>query len=105
MCNNLVSVRMSAFVTSIGTSAFWGCSSLEGIIIPASVTKIGSSAFWGCGSLTSIVVKATTPPTGDSYMFNGTENSQIYVPSGSVEAYKSAQYWSDYAERIQAIEE
>ena len=29
----------------------------------------------------------------------------IYVPEGRVDAYKSADYWSDYADRITAIQE
>ena len=36
-------------------------------------------------------------------MFDDTNNAPIYVPAESVEAYKSAQYWSDYADRIYAI--
>ena len=35
-------------------------------------------------------------------MFISTNNCPIYVPAGSVEAYKTAEYWSDYADRIQA---
>ena len=29
---------------------------------------------------------------------------KIYVPSNSVEAYKSAEYWSDYADYIEGYD-
>jgi len=45
-------------VTSIGTSAFRGCSGLTSINIPVSITSIGLYAFDGCSNLTSIVWNA-----------------------------------------------
>jgi len=99
-CTGLSSVTLSDSLTSIGQGAFMDCTSLENIIIPNSVTNIDVSAFNGCSGLTSITVNATTPPTIGSNAFANTNNCPIYVPCGSVNAYKSASGWSTYADRI-----
>ena len=100
-CSSLTSVTIPDSVTSIGEYAFEGCSSLTSVTIPNSVTTIGYCAFSYCSSLTSVYCKATTPPAGDSSMFYGNASGRkIYVPMESVEAYKSASYWSNYSSYI-----
>lgn len=100
-----VTEEMLDGITKIKTAAFAGCSSLPSITIPASVTSIGRAAFQECTSLTSVTVRATTPPTlVNSNAFSDAHSSlKIYVPSSSVNAYKAATNWSDYASKIQAI--
>ena len=96
-CSSLTSVTIPDSVTSIGGWAFDFCSSLTSVTIPDSVTSIGYMAFYSCSSLTSVYCKPTTPPTGDYYMFYfNASGRKIYVPTASVEAYKSASYWHSY---------
>ena len=102
-CSSLQDITIPSGVTKIGTTAFRGCASLTSIVIPSSVASIGYGAFSYCGSLASITVESLTPPTLGSNAFFNSNNCQIYVPASSVETYKTASGWSDYADRIQAI--
>ena len=100
-CSSLTSVTIGNSVTSIGNYAFHDCTSLTSVTIPDSITSIGASAFSNCRSLASVYCKPTTPPTGESYMFsNNASDRKIYAPTSSVNTYKTAQYWSEYADYI-----
>ena len=102
-CSGLTSIDIPNSVTTIGVQAFFKCSGLTSCTIGSGVTSIGSSAFTQCSGLTSIISNATQPPTLGSGAFDSTNNSPIYVPSDSVNAYKAATNWKDYKSRIQAI--
>ena len=102
-CRNMTTCVIGNGVTSIGQYAFERCTGLTTCTIGSGVTSIGNQSFSGCKNLTSITVNAATPPTFGSFAFNDTNNCPIYVPSESVETYKTASGWSDLASRIQAI--
>ena len=101
-CWDLSSVTIGNSVTTIGDSAFYACFGLTSVTIPDSVTTIGNSAFYNCNSITSIYCIATTPSAlggYDVFDCNGSYR-KIYVPTESVDTYKSAKYWSKYASDI-----
>ena len=100
-CSSLTAITLPEGVTSIGDYAFSGCRSLTAINIPKGVTSIGYCAFNDCSSLTAITCHAVTPPTIASYTFKGVDKGiPVYVPAGSVEAYKEAKYWSEFTNYV-----
>lgn len=100
-CDGLASITIPNSVISIGNNAFTSCGNLASIIIPESVTSIGQDAFNQCLKLTEVYCKGTTPPTGGNRMFNNNHSKRtIFVPTESVDDYKTATYWKNYAKYI-----
>ena len=66
-CKNSV-IPTDDSVTSIGSSAFSGCTGLTSITIPNSITSIGSSAFNECG-LTSVTIPNSVTSIGRSTFY------------------------------------
>ena len=81
-----------------------GSNQLRRLTLPQSLRALGWNAVCFSQNLTGITVKATTPPAGHNDMFEQTNDCPIFVPAASLDAYKAAQFWSDYADRIEPLE-
>lgn len=103
-------------VDSIGAGLFNNCGSIKTLYIPEHVTGLGASSFADCDALENVYVFSAEPPTACSVIgseevedFGGTavlyhygnafgegrllNRATLYVPVGSLEAYKSDKYW------------
>ena len=101
-CTGLTSITIGNSVTKIGDGAFNDCRGLTSITIPNSVTSIGKLAFQGCTGLKSVYCKATTPPTAGYSMFDSeTLSGTLYIPNGSIGAYKAVEPWGNFANVIE----
>jgi hypothetical protein len=97
VCNSLINIRLSENITSLPSNTISNSYStnLTELIIPAKITNIGSNDFSKIEKLTLFgnVVKTLT---SDPYItiFPGLK---IYVNKSLLASYKTAQYWSKYA--------
>jgi hypothetical protein len=85
-------------VTSIGNSAFSSCSGLTSITIGNGVNTIKSSAFENCTELSDFYCYAENVPGTENDVFKDSyvEYATLYVPEGSVAAYKATEPWSGF---------
>ena len=91
-CSSLSDIVIPDGVTSIGECAFSDCSSLSNIVIPNSVTSIGEFTFSDCSSLSSIVIPSSMTSIGDSAFSNCSSLSNIVIPS-SVTSIGDSAFW------------
>ena len=80
-CSPLTSISIPASVTSIGDWAFCDCKSLASISIPDSVTSIGYKAFSYCSALTSITIPSSVTSIGEEAFFGCSSLTSISIPA------------------------
>lgn len=97
-CESLSSISIPNSVERIDMQSFQGCSSLESINIGSGITNIGNEAFASCSSLKTVNCFAENVPTTNANAFKNTnlKKAVLYVPAGSIDAYKDASPWKDF---------
>lgn len=73
---------------------------LRNIFLPKGVTTI-SNSFNNCASIEIIHIRAINPPALTNSFNYITAGTKIYVPTKSLDAYKAADGWKDYADKIE----
>ena len=95
----------SGNVVAIAEGTFQGFTGLTGVTLPSGLTSIGSQAFAGCTGITTVINKAVSPLYGDECPDNIFDSDiylkgNLYVPFGSLDAYKSFAPWASFSDRI-----
>lgn len=102
-CPNLARFEIPQSISILGQGLITGNQKVHTLTIPARVTRIDFSAFDNTG-IKEVIVEALTPPAtseGEWYGFPETITS-ISVPAQAVEAYKTAEGWKKFADKIRA---
>lgn len=103
-CTSLTSVTLPEALLTLGQGAFRDCTNLTTVVLNDKLKTIVQEAFYNCTKLSNVTCPSLTPPTLGTYVFdNNAEGRIIKVPSASLESYKAATNWSQYASALQAM--
>ncbi len=96
--SGIASFVIPDWVTSIDVYAFEDCQNLENLVIGNGVTDIGFRAFNFCSNLKIITSRIETPfmLSSNTFYYNVYQESTLYVPKGTLEAYQSTWGWQDF---------
>lgn len=110
-CKNTVIPKT---VTTIGRTAFYGCSNLTSVTLHSSITGIYGYAFGNCTGLQTIYSHIKEPQklyhggygSNGGTIFNNVDydNCKLYVPKGTKALYKATKPWSYFSNIIELEE-
>ena len=86
-CTKLTSVALPDTVTAIGSRAFAGCTGLIDITLPDGLTAINSSTFAGCTSLTGIDIPDSVTTIGGQAFYGCVNLVSVTIPDGLSHMY------------------
>ena len=103
-CNNIQSISIPEGIEELKDYTFMKCTNLKTISLPKSLKKLYGQLFIECENLGIITVYAASPPEINVMALYYLKDFSIYVPAESIEAYKNARGWGEYADRIKVIQ-
>ena len=101
-CYMFKAVDIPEGVSIILHSAFDFLQYATELTLPSTITFIGDDAFCRLFFLEQMTVKAIDPPYLEEGAFlNTNRDIPVYIPMGTIEAYRSAPYWSEFTNFIE----
>lgn len=97
---SLIRIDFPDYLHTIGGSCFAWSTSLQEIRLGYSIQSIDLNAFFGCTNLSKVYIKTITPPAAGISIFGNAPIKKIVVPKESIEAYKTADGWKDWSDKI-----
>lgn len=103
--SGLTEYSIPAGTVALARAVMKHCTRLTAVTLPASVTSVGAYAFYNSSNLQRVTFLGTTPPVLGEGAFEGVSSScRIYVPASAFAAYKLAEGWTPYINRIVPVE-
>ena len=89
--SNLKQLIMPEGVSRVYAQAIREMGNLETIDFPSTLTELNAGTFYGCNNLKTIIMRATEVPNygGTDLSSSNFDNTVLYVPEASLEAYKA----------------
>lgn len=89
--DNLKQLIMPEGVSRVYAQAIREMGNLETIDFPSTLTELNAGTFYGCRNLKTIIIRATEIPYygGTDLSSSNFDNTVLYVPEASLEAYKA----------------
>lgn len=101
-CYMFKAVDIPEGVTNILHSAFDFLQYATELTLPSTITFIGDDAFCRLFFLEQMTVKAIAPPYIEAgTFFNTNRDIPVYIPMGTIEAYRNALHWSEFTNFIE----
>ena len=101
-CYYFTNIVIPEGITGIGGDAFDFLHLPTELTLPSTLQDIEDYAFCHMNNLDQMTVKSTYPPYMDENTFMLTNrNIPIYIPMGTIDDYRNADYWSEFTNFIE----
>lgn len=103
-CDNLESAVIGNGVGQLPAHLFYYSRKLKNVVVGSGITYVYTGVFRDCVAMEKFTIYTEKPPYMEGN-FGLNKTCVICVPAQSLEKYKSATNWANYADQMVAIEE